>query len=103
MLAVNLLDIFNAFGDKRNRNDFDSVFGLVATIGCAFVSDDILCMTRTPRRTSERRLKRSSTWSADCKREKGGNVYISDVQSVTEIVFPNKQAHTDANIAYMLV
>lgn len=65
VFVVNLFDNFSAFGDSRNRNDFDNVFGLVVIgIGCAFASDVILWITRTPSRTSDRRLNRSSARSA---------------------------------------
>lgn len=63
-LVENLLANFRAFGDKRNRSDFDRVGGFGSMIGCARASDVILWMTRTPNRTIDRRVKRSSPWSA---------------------------------------
>lgn len=63
-LVVNLFVNFNAFGDKRKRNDLDKVVGGGSTIGCAFASDVILWITRTPKRTIDRRLNRSSAVSA---------------------------------------
>lgn len=70
MLVVNLLESFSAFGESLSRNDFDSVVGFAVMIGCALASDVILWMTRTPSRTNERRLKRSSTWSAESERNR---------------------------------
>lgn len=70
MLVVNLFDSFSAFGESLSRNDFDSVDGFVLMIGCALASEVILWMTRTPRRTNDRRLKRSSTWSAEREERK---------------------------------
>lgn len=63
-LVENLLANFSAFGDKRNRSDLDRVGGFGSIIGCARASDVILWITRTPKRTMERRVKRSSPWSA---------------------------------------
>lgn len=64
-LVENLLANLRAFGDKRKRSDFDRVGGLGSIIGCAFASDVILWITRTPKRTIDRRVKRSSAWSAE--------------------------------------
>lgn len=64
-LVENLLANFRAFGDKRKRSDFERVGGFGSMIGCARASDVILWITRTPRRTIDRRVKRSSAWSAE--------------------------------------
>lgn len=63
-LVENLFANFNAFGDRRKRNDLDNVGGLGSMIGWIRTSGDILWMTRTPSRTIDRRVKRSSVLSA---------------------------------------
>lgn len=64
-LVENLLAILIAFGDRRRRNDFDIVGWIGSTIGWIRISDEILWMTRTPSRTTDRRVKRSSLLSAN--------------------------------------
>lgn len=60
-LVENLFANLSAFGDRRKRSDFDNVGGLGSMIGCALVSDVILWITRTPSRTIDRRVNRSSS------------------------------------------
>lgn len=76
-LVENLLANFSAFGDKRNRNDLDSVGWFGSIIGCARASLVILWITRTPRRTIDRRVKRSSAWSAEIELKHFSIIFLS--------------------------